>query len=862
MNKSTAIAGMLIALVIGYFIGSHTGARKGDSAPEVSAAAPDPSVERYKIQVGNAPVSGPSTAKVTIIEFSDYQCPFCARVEPTLEQIKKAYGKEVRIAFKHNPLSFHPNALPAARAAMAAREQGEDKFWRFHERLFKNQDKLDEQTFIEHARAIGLNVDKFKADLKNNEARYNAQIQADQAEAAKFGARGTPSFFINGRPLSGAQPFESFKKIIDEELAAADRLLAAGVARESLYAAFIQNAKEQAQAPEAPTRPSPPPQDDTIYKVPVGNAYVKGPETAKVTIIEFSDFQCPFCARVVATLDKILQTYGQDVRIVFKHNPLSFHDKAALAAEAALAAGEQGKFWEMHDLLFKNQQALDRADLEKYAAQLGLNMAQFKAALDSGRFKKQVEADQAEAAKFGARGTPTFFINGRPLRGAQPFENFKAIIDKEMERAAEKLRAGIRPQALYAELTKDGLDRAKEEAPRPQAAEPQDQTVYKALVRDAPVRGAKDAKVTIVYWSDFQCPFCKRVEPTLKQILDTYGKDVRIAFKQLPLPFHKDAHLAAQASLAAKEQGKFWEMHDKLFANQQALSRADLEKYAQEIGLDMGRFRAALDSGKFKDKVDEEVAEGNKIGARGTPSFFINGRSLVGAQPFEVFKARIEEAIKEADALMKARRIPASRIYDEIMKDAKAEVAAAQRGDDELEDKKVYQVDPGNGPSWGDRNAPVTIVEFSDFQCPFCARVLPTLKQIKEKYPRQVRIVWRNYPLPFHKQADLAAEAALAAHEQGKFWEMHDKLFANQQSLERPDLEKYAQEIGLDMGRFKAALDSRKFKARVEADVQYGNSLAGGSMGTPTFFINGRKLAGAYPFESFDKLIKEALAKK
>ena len=161
----------------------------------------------------------------------------------------------------------------------------------------------------------------------------------------------------------------------------------------------------------------------------------------------------------------------------------------------------------------------------------------------------------------------------------------------------------------------------------------------------------------------------------------------------------------------------------------------------------------------------------------------------------------------------------------------------------------------------GPKNAPVTIVAFSDFQCPFCSRVVPTLKEIETKYNGKVRVAFRNYPLPFHDKAQLAAEAGLAANEQGKFWEMHDKMFGNQQGIDRAGLEKLAGEIGLDMGKFKSALDSGKFKPAVAADVTYANSLGGG-MGTPTFFINGRKVSGAMPFDSFKTVIDEELKKK
>jgi protein-disulfide isomerase len=149
-----------------------------------------------------------------------------------------------------------------------------------------------------------------------------------------------------------------------------------------------------------------------------------------------------------------------------------------------------------------------------------------------------------------------------------------------------------------------------------------------------------------VAFSDFQCPFCSRAVPTLKAIEDQYKGKIRVAFKNNPLPFHDKAHLAAEAALAANDQGKFWEMHDKLFANQTALDRPNLEQYAQELGLNMAKFKAALDSGKFKERVDRETKEGGSVGVTGTPTFFINGHILVGAQPVDAFKTAIDAELK------------------------------------------------------------------------------------------------------------------------------------------------------------------------------------------------------------------------
>jgi protein-disulfide isomerase len=268
-------------------------------------------------------------------------------------------------------------------------------------------------------------------------------------------------------------------------------------------------------------------------------------------------------------------------------------------------------------------------------------MGKFKAALDSGKFRAKVEADAAAGAAVGANGTPTFFVNGREFVGAQPFPNFKKLIDEEMARADKLLAAGTKADNLYAKLIEEGLKSA------PQAAAPAEPAVQNIEVGTAPVRGPKNAPVTIVAYSDFECPFCGRVVPTLKQIEDEYKGKVRIAFKNQPLSFHPNAKPAAIAALAANEQGKFWEMHDKLFANQSALDRASFERYAQELGLDMAKFKAALDSNKFETALAADAAEAARVGANGTPTFFINGRTFVGAQPLEAFKRVIDEELKK-----------------------------------------------------------------------------------------------------------------------------------------------------------------------------------------------------------------------
>lgn len=161
----------------------------------------------------------------------------------------------------------------------------------------------------------------------------------------------------------------------------------------------------------------------------------KGPEGAKVTLVEFSDFECPFCSRARDVVDKVMAKYDGKVRLVFRQFPLNFHKNARKAAEGALCANEQGKFWQYHDALFSNQQKLDIPDLKETAGTLGMDKTKFAECLDSGKNAKTIDEDMAAAEKVGVSGTPAFFINGVSLSGAQPIEEFERVIDQELSKS-------------------------------------------------------------------------------------------------------------------------------------------------------------------------------------------------------------------------------------------------------------------------------------------------------------------------------------------------------------------------------------------------------------------------------------------
>jgi protein-disulfide isomerase len=175
---------------------------------------PDPK-KIHKIELGDAPILGSKSAKITIVEWADFQCPFCVRVNPTLEQIRKEYGDKVRFAFKHLPLSMHSKARAAHGASEAAHRHG--KFWEMHDRIFAKPKDLSPATYLRYANEMGLDIDQYNKDISSSSVRK--VIDDDLALAGTLGVSGTPSFFINGRFLSGAQPYGSFARLIDEELA-------------------------------------------------------------------------------------------------------------------------------------------------------------------------------------------------------------------------------------------------------------------------------------------------------------------------------------------------------------------------------------------------------------------------------------------------------------------------------------------------------------------------------------------------------------------------------------------------------------------------------------------------------------------
>ncbi len=392
------------------------------------------------------PFRGDPDAPVIVYEYSDFECPFCARyatqTEPAINDNFVRDGS-LLVIFRDFPLEgLHPNAPAAHAAALCAADQGAVAYWEMHDEIFRAQSEWANSTdtagfFGGLAEQLGLDMDAFNSCVASGEK--TAMVDAGVAEATAHGFTGTPSFRFVSRAtgerydLIGAQPYEQFAGYIDAMIAG--------------EAPVDPQAQAQAQAGEPqipvwataeglavdPDRPG--------YNM-AGDQYRGNPD-AEVVVIEFSDFQCPFCRRHTEDTQPILDEQfvdTGDVLWVYKHFPLNIHPQAPAAGVAAECAAEQGLFWEMHELLFANTEAWSQNDpnpgLLEVASQLDLDQDAFAACLEDETMAERVTSDMMDGAPF-VQGTPTFVVlyggQGTLIPGALPPEQFTEVLQQALD---------------------------------------------------------------------------------------------------------------------------------------------------------------------------------------------------------------------------------------------------------------------------------------------------------------------------------------------------------------------------------------------------------------------------------------------
>ena len=344
------------------------------------------------------------------------------------------------------------------------------------------------------------------------------------------------------------------------------------------------------------------------------------PLADRVEIVLFSDFQCPFCAILAQPVHQ-LETQGVDgagVTIRFKHFPLAIHPRAALAHQAALAAMQQGKFWEMHDLLFANQRKAERNDVLEYARRLGLDLDRFQKDLDSDDTKARIASDQAEGDALHITGTPIYYINGKPYAGARSYDQLKAMIAGERRRA----------RAL-------------------------------SDVTDTMVsRGPAAASVRIELFADLESPISAPAVSVLDELILRYPNDLRVQFRNLPLAFHPGAALAHEAAMTAAREGRFWEFARAVLASKQPSADRDLVVLAGRVGLDQAAFAQTIAEHRYAARVEADLEIARTRGIRGSPAVLVNGKRIDGVPTLPTLIGYVEAELKAKQAARLQRDQP------------------------------------------------------------------------------------------------------------------------------------------------------------------------------------------------------------
>ncbi len=458
----------------------------------------------------------------------------------------------------------------------------------------------------------------------------------------------------------------------------------------------------------------------------------RGPADAAVTIVALMDFEDPFCALSAPALDKVTSTWPEQVRLVFRHKPLAFHARAIPAAVAAMAAHRQGRFWPYTRLLWAHQDALSDADLEKYAAKAGLDLRAWHLDRADPSLRAHVLRDRDAAFALGIPNTPTFFVNGLPIRGVGDLDSFRIAVEHELASpAAHETRARLHLGAKFHSYWTGLILGAEPTRP----ARPLDPTVWRATL--APAEKATEAPVTLIRFGGRDCRYTAQSTPIVEALKADWGDRLRVVHRDL--------------------------------------------------------------------EADRPLAE--PLGVVGTPTFFVNGRKIVGVAPYHELDEAIRRGLKD--------KTP----YDAL-------VARGKRVS--LLDETVHDITLEGRPTLGPPTAAHTIAFFADFECPHSRRLWPSLKAMVETPGANVRLVFKHFPLRVHPHAERAAvhtaRAGLTSPATAAgFWPVVETMFEAPETA--PAVEATTRDPAV---------------ALVQRDL--AEARAAGLKGTPGILIDGRRL--------------------
>ena len=435
------------------------------------------------------------------------------------------------------------------------------------------------------------------------------------------------------------------------------------------------------------------PEDSPL--VPANNAPFLGRATAKVTIVEFSDFQCGYCARAVELAHIVMEEYDEgEVRVVYRNFPIARHSEAAPAARAALAAHEQGRFWEYHDLLFAHQRELSRELMESFATDLGLDMARFQSSWGGDETESALAHDVELFRSLGFNGTPSFVINGRTIVGAS-LADFLSLIDEEIAAVDVLLADGVPLSEVYrrrvevnrqdADVEEGDGDESTEPSPPNDPDESEGEPPFEqpgpegegadtapddalerlvllnegllsitpnpderlVLIPEAlrPNR-AEEGVVQIEIYADYSSPEYRPLGQALQQLHDDFGDEIQLQFQSFFEPSNETAMLVSAALSAAEQQGSLMDFHRFLIMSEQDVSQENLENLALQADLDLELFRTALEHIDGPDETPNQEGT-HQADISVAPTVFVGDYRMVGSIPFEDLRVAVNTALEQ-----------------------------------------------------------------------------------------------------------------------------------------------------------------------------------------------------------------------
>jgi len=556
-----------------------------------------------------------------------------------------------------------------------------------------------------------------------------------------------------------------------------------------------------------------------------------------------------------AAVEELKTRYGPHLlRVVWVNDPLPFHDharSAAIAAEAVHELGGVERFFRFVTLIFRDQEHLAPENLRRVALAVGVDGASYDVLTRSTSVAERIDMDVAAAGHAGVNGTPHFLVNGIAVTGAVPVADLVAVIEPELNEARALMSRGTPAKSVYAMRAKTNFA-----APAPSADEAA--PVEKPMnvpVGTSPREGPDDALVTIIEFSDYQCPYCKKIQDTLRAVAKSTARTSASSGSRCPSLFTRTrAPLRPSRSRRARRSGRGFLEGLGSALREFSIARAD------------GSLGARRQARPFvaEDRPGHRHGRGphDAPRRRGGRCRFRRARTLISSSMVNVWWAR-----------SRSRRSPPSSTRSSKKQRSSSRAGSRgqglRRGDAHRRTRSSAGAPrraaaTAANPSRGPRDAPIVIQMFADFECPFCRRAMTTIDELEQRHPKQIRLVYRNMPLEFHPGARLAAAAALDAFEQrgdDAFWKMAALLDADQDDpapLKREDVIAHGKALGLDVVRLGRAIDGGGHDRAIDADVTLASTL--GIKGTPAFILNGYYIAGAQPLAVFERAVQRALA--